>query len=73
MGSRGGLFGCDPKAEWKLRAAGAGVTGFLAPESFPHWAFPHPEDVWRAIKEDKGLPDGKESACNVGDPGSIPG
>lgn len=58
MGSRGGLFGCDPKVEWMLRAAEAGVTGFLAPENFPPWigAFPYPEDMWCATKEDKGLP-----------------
>ena len=30
MGSRVGLFGCDPKVEWMLRAAEAEVTGVEA-------------------------------------------
>ena len=78
MGSRVGLFGCDPKVEWMLRAAEAEVTGFLAPETFLlGLGHSHIKRTCGAPpRKTRGFPGGsddKESACNVSDPGSTPG
>ena len=48
----------------------------LTPSLFPLYNHPFPEMFKQMISNNKGFPggsDSKESACNMGDPGSIPG